>query len=170
MPSQKKCLWCGNLFASKGNHFYCSEACRKAHRPLRRKQLRIKQHTCPECGKIFQSARADKVFCNRLCQTRYNTNIKYFNGLRKTAVGYTTKTCWICSKTNVRRINVHHVMGKRNAEEPLIALCSGCHTLATMLGNRDMLKDEHKVADLITVARFIKGLPDAKTVVRYQNT
>ncbi len=63
-------------------------------------------------------------------------------------------------------MHVHHVLGKLHAL--FVALCPGCHSLVTDLGRRVMLGDAHKVADLITLARFAAHLPDAKTIVRYK--
>lgn len=89
--------------------------------------------------------------------------------MRRTAVGFHDNRCWVCGKI-AKGMNAHHVIGARDdtTEPLLVMLCRGCHQLVTILGRRVFLDDPHKVADLLTLARFARQLPDAKTVLRYE--
>lgn len=78
--------------------------------------------------------------------------------------------CWICRKQIKKYRQHHHVMGVQNDPDLTVVLCRGCHWLLTQLARRVMLIDAHKMADLITLARFRAGLQDARTVVEYQLT
>lgn len=93
-----------------------------------------------------------------------------FGGQQRNAIGYKERECWVCERTKLKKMHVHHIIGKQNPESPLVALCPHCHVIITYLGFRNFLEDAHKVANLITMARFVKGLPDRKTVVKYEET
>lgn len=127
---------------------------------------------CLWCGILFQPKVKGPLpyACSIRCKRKYDRDITYFGGHYKDAIGYKERICWICKKDNLleKQLNVHHTFGKKEGDEPLVVLCSGCHYLAGWLARRTFLINEHKVADLITVARFIKGLPDARTVVKYE--
>lgn len=63
----------------------------------------------------------------------------------------------------------HHVVTKAEADEPRVWLCRGCHFLVGRLAMfLTLLNDQHKLADLITLARFQARLPDARTIVKYE--
>lgn len=123
------------------------------------------RRTCPMCKTVFTR---QSNYCSDNCRNMARHDIEYFGGLRTTAVGFKERQCWVCGKIGLKRINVHHVMGKANSHVPLVVLCPGCHQLITRLSHRLMLEDAHKVADLITLCRFEAGLEDAKTVLKYK--
>lgn len=77
-------------------------------------------------------------------------------------------TCWLCGKKHRKYMAKHHVMGVDNDPDLTVDLCRGCHRLEKILSMYiRILTDSHKLADLITLARFHAGLPDAKTVIKY---
>ena len=159
-----KCPACGTLFKKKyPNQRYCTPTCRppvQRHRTLKK--------VCGVCEKVFTTNNRAQVYCSAKCNHAAESDQKYFGGLRSTAVGFKERKCWVCGKIGVRRMNVHHVVGRQNSHQPLVALCAGCHQLVTYLGNRVFLEDAHKVADLITLARFQKGLEDKRTILNYE--
>ena len=74
----------------------------------------------------------------------------------------------MCGKKHLKKMHIHHVFGRADSSKPLVALCPGCHELVSSLAIRVFLRYPHKVADLITLARFAAKLPDAKTIVKYK--
>lgn len=80
------------------------------------------------------------------------------------------KQCWICNKLIRKYAQKHHVLLRINDQDLTVTLCRGCHYLVGLLAQRIFLNDAHKVADLLTLARFQAGLPDARTVVNYEYT
>jgi len=81
------------------------------------------------------------------------------------------KRCWICDRTPAKYMQNHHVVTKSIDEELTVDLCRGCHFLVGRLAMfLTLLSDPHKLADLITLARFQAQLPDVRTVVRYIST
>lgn len=94
---------------------------------------------------------------------------EYFDGMRRTAIGFDERECWVCGKAG-GKIQVHHVIGQAcdKTEPLLVVLCPGCHHLVTNLSRRLFLDNPGKVADLLTLARFAKGLPNARTIVTYE--
>lgn len=136
-------------------------------RPVERKTDKL----CEYCQKPLGSEyRPTKRFCSDKCRNEARLDRYYHGGLRRTAVGFDDGTCWVCGKTKLksRGKQVHHVMGKDNSPEPLVVLCRGCHSLVSDLGQRVFLADPEKVEDLITLARFAKGLPNVRTKVSYE--
>jgi len=81
--------------------------------------------------------------------------------------------CWICGK-HTRSWQNHHITKQRLVDKPddlpQLKLCAGCHYIVYLLAKRVFLSDAKKVADLITLARFDAGLPDARTIVQYELT
>ena len=126
---------------------------------------------CEYCQKPLGSEyRPTKRFCSDKCRKEARLDRDNFEGKRRTAVGYEEGVCWVCGKTglNGRKKHVHHVVGRDNAPEPLVVLCTGCHALVTELGRRVFLEDVEKVEDMITLARFSKGLPNVRTIVKFE--
>ena len=169
------CKHCGKIFYSKSCvvPHVCSTKCASGYRctilraKTKNRLIQMQPRVCPYCQKEFISYEPRQKYCTSTCKQLAHKDKAHFNWLRRTTIGLEKKECWVCGKLNVKHLHAHHVMGHKIAPEPLIGLCPGCHRLASMLGNRNLLEDEHKVADLITIARFIKGLPDAATVVKY---
>lgn len=165
------CKNCGTSFLPRSTHSpqrrFCCNACRDEYwRRIR--STNFIEINCMYCGKLFLPKRANQTCCSVKCQRTRLHDLKYFGGLRRTAIGYEERKCWICGKLDLRRMHIHHMIGRKNADLPLIVLCPGCHKLVTELGKRKFLYEEHKVADLITLARFEGTLPDARTVVIYE--
>ena len=78
------------------------------------------------------------------------------------------KTCWLCDRAPAKYMQDHHVVTKAEADEPRVWLCRGCHFLVGRISMfTTLLKDPHKIADLITLARFQARLPDTRTIVKY---
>lgn len=125
---------------------------------------------CPWCYTCFTPKRKGHLYCNAKCQGRDARDKEYFGGHKRSSVGYDEQICWVCGRTKVKRMPTHHVMGRKEADEPLVELCPGCHELVELLAKRRLLSDEKMVAALITLARFKAGLPDARTIIRYEYT
>ncbi len=163
----------GNSPSAKSRKAKTAVAGRRPTRGTRIRQPVAKptDKTCEYCGKpIGVEYRPTKRFCSDKCRNESRLDRCYHGGLRKTAIGFDSGTCWVCGKTGLksRGKQVHHVMGKDNAAEPLVVLCRGCHNLVSDLGQRVFLADPEKVEDMITLARFAKGLPNMRTKVTYE--
>ncbi len=166
MKKSIACLACGKTTKGRFRKF-CSDSCRIEYWNEKRKT----DHTirpCAECGLPFKPRTRQQACCSDLCRMRQRTDTRYFGGLRKTAVGFDTRTCWICGKAGLDRPHVHHVVGRENAQEPLVVLCAGCHALVSKLGKRNFLDNAEMVEDLLTLARFVKGLPNVRTIVKFE--
>lgn len=92
--------------------------------------------------------------------------------LRPLAIGFDEGKCWICQKIKLkgRKKHAHHIVGSQTDAELQAVLCPGCHELVELLAHRIFLSDPHKVADLITLARFKAQLPDMRTIVKFEET
>ncbi len=122
---------------------------------------------CPYCGELKPKA---KTYCSAKCGQAAERDEQYFDGMRRTAVGFDEKECWICHKKGLKSCHCHHVIGRKNdpLDPLLVALCPGCHTLVTKLAVRLFLSDPKALADLITLARFAQLLPNVRTVVTFE--
>lgn len=78
--------------------------------------------------------------------------------------------CWVCDGRRKSYRQQHHVVGEEQDKDLSVQVCRGCHYLITLLARRKFLADPHKVANLITLARLRAGLPDARTIVQYEET
>ena len=170
----RQCAQCGKeLKRYRPGHIYCSRECHDAAWRLVPQKARpvLGERMCVYCGNNFMPKSAKRMYCSAACRRSADADFERFDGMRRTAVGFDDKQCWICRKDNVS-VQAHHVIGFRDdSHDPLlVVLCRGCHQLVTSLGRRVFLDDPGKVADLLTLARFAKQLPDAKTVVRYEET
>lgn len=114
----------------------------------------IPEKQCPYCSVSFVPANGKQTYCTRLCQGRARADRSYFGGKRMTAIGMAEGVCQVCGKQGHRRLTPHHVIGKENDPDNdiMIALCSGCHQLVTLLGARNMITDEAAMQTLITLA------------------
>jgi 5-methylcytosine-specific restriction endonuclease McrA len=129
-------------------------------------------NVCLYCGEEFEGPKNDmQLYCSAACNKQAKRDEEYFDGMRRTAIGFEDRICWVCRKDKLKSFHVHHVIGRRNdpSDPLLVVLCPGCHNLITKLSNRIFLADPHKVADIITLARFDKGLPNVRTVVRFED-
>lgn len=79
------------------------------------------------------------------------------------------RICWICRRRKKKYMQNHHVMLRQEDIDLTVDLCRGCHRLVGILAKyTTILNDEHKLADLITLARYQASLPDTRTVVKYE--
>lgn len=136
----------------------------RSHTKERRKHLQ--PENCMYCLTEFMPYRPNQVFCSSKCQRHARQDEEHFNGLRRTTIGLEEGLCWICRKVKVKHLHSHHLLGHKEAPEPLVGLCPGCHQLVEMLAARNFLADEQAIEDLITLARFRRNLPDRHTVVK----
>ena len=89
----------------------------------------------------------------------------------KAAVTKPMEQCWVCDKRTRKYVQGHHVMGIDNDPDLKVPVCRGCHYLLTMLSRyKRLLTDAKKLGRLVTLARFYAGMPDAKTVIKYEET
>lgn len=111
------------------------------------------QKTCPGCDVAFFPANGKQVYCTRLCASRERSNRSYFGGRRMEAIGMREGVCQMCAKVDHRRLTPHHVIGKENDQdnEYMVALCSGCHQLVTLLAARKFACDEMALQTLVTL-------------------
>jgi 5-methylcytosine-specific restriction endonuclease McrA len=125
---------------------------------------------CLYCGAEFKPYRPSQMYCRNKCLKDAERDTEYFDGMRRTAIGFEERKCWICQRDKLKSFHVHHAVSRADdSKDPLlVVLCPGCHTVVTLISHRTMLTDPHKVADLLTLARFAAGLPDAKTIVKYE--
>jgi hypothetical protein len=105
-------------------------------------------------------------FCTAACEKALYYDEANFNGLRRSAVGYHERRCWVCGKAGLSRVNVHHVFGRSIPDLDIyVVLCQGCHMLVFQLCKRLFLTDPKRIADLIALARNEKLLPNARVRV-----
>jgi len=104
----------------------------------RRTHSNLLEKLCPNCKKEFIPFTNKQIYCSRQCGNDYRTNQSYFGGKRNNTIGLAERTCQLCSRTNIKGLSSHHVIGKENdpENEYLIALCPGCHQIVTILGGR----------------------------------
>ena len=167
---EKTCDSCGKTYTPKdrAQRRFCSDSCRLEFW-RRERRVDLGRSICVYCGVEYKRKSKNSVFCGSKCQATAKKDEEYFNGMRRTAIGFDKRECWICQKSNLKVINVHHIIKRNEYDDPLlVVLCRGCHSLVTRLGNRTFLDDSHKVADMLTLARFSRLLPNAKTIVRYE--
>ncbi len=112
------------------------------------------------------------MYCTAKCGQASRSDDEYFDGMGRTAIGWDEKECWVTGKKWLKKVNRHHVVGRLSdpKESLLVVLSPGIHDLVTKLSRMLFLADEQKVEDLLTLARYAAGLPDAKTTVRYKET
>ena len=166
-PKLELCKNCGKVVTKSRRRQFCSSDCSVAYW-MKQRRIEYASKPCVECGKMFRPKRFGQECCTDLCRSRHRLDLRYFHGHRHSAVGFDEKTCWICGKTKLKKPHVHHVVGKDNSDEPLVVLCYGCHSLVGRLGQRNFLDDPEMIEDLLTLARFVKGLPNARTVVKFE--
>lgn len=95
----------------------------------------IPERECNYCGGTFIPSIGKQVSCTRACAQAKRVDESYFGGKRRNTIGLAEGRCQLCSRTDVKALSSHHVLGKENdpTNDFLIALCSGCHQLVTLL-------------------------------------
>jgi hypothetical protein len=128
-------------------------AYRKAHSDL-------PEQNCPYCGGIFVPSNGRQVYCTRRCSSLQRTDETYFGGKRRQTVGLAENTCQLCGRKPPKGISSHHIYGKENDpdNDALIALCSGCHQIITLLGGREWSVDQWEA--MVSLAWIRKNGPD----------
>lgn len=94
--------------------------------------------TCPYCAVEFWPQSPKQIYCTRPCATQARTDRDYFGGRRRETVGLAEGQCQLCGQVGVKGLSSHHILGKENDpdNEHLIALCSGCHYIVTIVAGR----------------------------------
>lgn len=127
-------------------HFYdrWQAICARNPIPLKR---------CPNCSVEFHPANGKQTYCTRLCASRASADRKYFGGRRMEAIGMQEGVCQLCGKNGHHKLTPHHVIGKENDpdNEYMVALCSGCHQLVTLLAARTFIDDQVALQTLISL-------------------
>lgn len=166
----RKCAHCDTYYVPPGRwrRRFCSDTCRDEFWKAARRINKPVQE-CLYCGAEFDPGHTAKFYCTKKCQWTARQDARYFQGLRRTAIGMGLRECWVCRKPNLKRIHVHHVIRKANYDYPmLVVLCPGCHEIVSKLGRRVFLDNPKVVQDLLTLARFARELPNARTTVTYE--
>lgn len=122
----------------------------------------IPERDCEYCGRTFVPASGKQRCCSRKCSAARRTDESYFGGKRRNTIGLAEGRCQLCARTNVKALSSHHVLGKDNDPDNdfLIALCSGCHQLVTLLAGRPFLEHGEGWEALIQLALLRRYGPD----------
>ena len=93
---------------------------------------------CPYCGIEFWPLSHKQINCSRKCSDQARVDNSYFGGRRRETIGLLEGICQLCNQHTPKGLSSHHMLGKENDpdNEHLIALCSGCHNIVTILGGR----------------------------------
>lgn len=102
------------------------------------------QTNCPYCEVLFWPLSHKQIYCNRKCAEQSRVDNSYFGGKRRQTIGLLEGICQLCGSTPDKGLSSHHMLGKENDpdNEHLIALCSGCHNIVTILGGRRFVATE----------------------------
>lgn len=114
------------------------------------------EKTCPYCGATFWPTNVRQTYCSRNCQNQRRADDDYFGGKRRETYGLAENTCQMCLRRPNRGLSSHHVLGKENDPENtwLVALCSGCHQIITLLGGRTWNREQWEaIISLATLRR-----------------
>lgn len=108
--------------------------------------------TCTYCEAEFYPASGKQQFCTRQCASHSRVDASYFEGRRRNTIGLAEGVCQLCGRHQRKGLSSHHVFGRENDLETLVALCPGCHKLVTLLGSRTFVLDTEKWETLIQLA------------------
>jgi len=114
---------------------------------------------CPYCEREFIPSNGKQQFCTRACGDHARADRSYFEGRRRNTIGLADGICQLCNRKVTKGLSSHHVFGRENDLENLIALCPGCHKLITLLGSRTFLDDPATWEALIQLA-YMRHYPD----------
>lgn len=113
---------------------------------------------CPYCGDAFLPTSGKQTYCTRRCSSRAYTDRTYFNDNRRNTIGLAEGICQLCGRRVDRGLSSHHVLGRENDIDgnDLVALCSGCHKIITLLACRrvQFLDDPVRWETLINLTRL----------------
>lgn len=107
---------------------------------------------CKYCGKYFAYSKKTQRFCSPKCSADSRRDIEYFGGKRRSTIGLAEGICQLCGSMPARGLASHHVWGKANDMNYLVALCPGCHKLVGDLAVRTFVDDPEQVERLIALA------------------
>lgn len=113
----------------------------------------IPKRNCANCNVEYHPANGKQMYCTRTCGTRALADKRYFGGRRMEAIGMADGICQLCGKEGHHKLTPHHVIGKENDpdNEFMVALCSGCHQLVTLLAARKFADDPIALQSLLTL-------------------
>lgn len=96
------------------------------------------QKNCPYCEKPFWPTTGKHTYCTAKCADDARVDNAYFGGRRRETIGLLEGICQLCNQHTPKGLSSHHIRGKENdpENEHLIALCSGCHQIVTILAGR----------------------------------
>lgn len=99
---------------------------------------------CPYCEKEFWPLSHKQIYCTRDCANKARVDNSYFGGKRRETIGLLDGICQLCGQHTPKGLSSHHMLGKENDPDNnhLIALCSGCHNIVTILGGRRFVATE----------------------------
>ena len=114
---------------------------------------------CPYCNEDFWPLSNKQVFCSRRCADTNRVDQSYFGGRRKETIGLNEGICQLCNQHKHKGLSSHHIKGKENDpdNEHLIALCSGCHNIVTLLAGRRFAATEEAWEVLIQLVLLRKN-------------
>jgi len=116
------------------------------------------KENCPNCDESFWPQNHRQRFCSRKCTNQHRVDHSYFGGNRKNTIGLAEGICQLCGNKPEKALSSHHVIGKENDPENkyLVALCSGCHNIVTILGGRRFAATEEAWEVLIQLVLLRK--------------
>lgn len=93
---------------------------------------------CPYCETEFWPLNTKQIYCNRKCANEARVDNSYFGGRRRETIGLLEGICQLCNQHTPKGLSSHHMLGKENDpdNQHLIALCSGCHHIVTIVAGR----------------------------------
>lgn len=93
---------------------------------------------CPYCETEFWPLSHKQIYCERECANKARVDNSYFGGRRRETIGLAEGVCQLCGNHTPRGLSSHHIKGKENDpnNDHLIALCSGCHQIVTIVAGR----------------------------------
>lgn len=100
--------------------------------------------SCPYCELDFWPLSHKQIYCTRDCANKSRVDNSYFGGKRRDTIGLLEGICQLCGQHTPKGLSSHHMLGKENDpnNDHLIALCSGCHNIVTILGGRRFVATE----------------------------
>lgn len=115
---------------------------------------------CGYCGAEYYPVTKKQKGCSRLCVAAQKRDIEYFGGKRRNTVGMAEGICQLCQQPKPK-LSAHHMIGKENDpdNDSLIALCSGCHQIVTILAARKFT-DHHERWEMLISLVMMRRLAD----------
>ena len=114
---------------------------------------------CEYCDREFIPSTKKQRYCTRKCGQDQRADLSYFGGRRKETVGLAEGVCQLCERKGIAGLSSHHILGKENDPENdyLIALCSGCHNVVTLLSARNFVEKREAWEALISLCVLRKA-------------